>query len=343
MDLCGVKETAEYSPRWSSGVLFRPQGKYWRISNTWYDFEKFAVKHPGGKHILYISRDRFDDATYAFEAHHMDFERNRDIIKKYRVSDELQDALNMHSKQGPSFSEGNSFYNDLRRRVTLHFKTNKMSTGPTMECLIIFVAVFAAWILSVCNTILNPCIFSACVQGIISALLGSFGHNWIHQPKYKWLAYLSLDTIGLSSDQWYREHVLQHHMYTNTPLDNHFNGTDPFLVANPTVNRSFIQSYILPYLNPIVLFFGIIGNYTTHGIAMWNGEEEFSISKLFFPALFAIYYYYLSSYGLFLFVFQCGVSGVYYFTIALMNHNSYNNHSVKLKNRARDWVCRKYI
>ena len=41
---------------------------------------------------------------------------------------------------------------------------------------------------------------------------GAFGHNWVHQPKYKHWAYLSLDTIGFSSDGWFREHVLQHHM-----------------------------------------------------------------------------------------------------------------------------------
>ena len=53
---------------------------------------------------------------------------------------------------------------------------------------------------------------SACRGGRLSALAGAFGHNWVHQPKYKHWAYLSLDTIGFSSDGWFREHVLQHHM-----------------------------------------------------------------------------------------------------------------------------------
>lgn len=30
-------------------------------------------------------------------------------------------------------------------------------------------------------------------------------HNWVHQPKYKWMAYLSLDLVGFSSDQWYEQ------------------------------------------------------------------------------------------------------------------------------------------
>ena len=57
-------------------------------------------------------------------------------------------------------------------------------------------------------------------------------------------ALLSLDLCGFSSEAWYRDHNLQHHMYTNTPWDNHFRGTDPFLVTDPTVKRNFVQHYI---------------------------------------------------------------------------------------------------
>ena len=31
-------------------------------------------------------------------------------------------------------------------------------------------------------------------------------------------------------------------MYTNTPWDNHFRGTDPFLVTDPTVERNLLQA-----------------------------------------------------------------------------------------------------
>ena len=88
--------------------------------------------------------------------------------------------------------------------------------------------------------------------GFVTSWLGAFGHNWVHQPRYKSWAYLSLDTIGFSSDGWFREHVLQHHMYTNTPWDNHFKGTDPFLTTDPTVKRNWVQCHLMPYLNPLL-------------------------------------------------------------------------------------------
>lgn len=76
--------------------------------------------------------------------------------------------------------------------------------------------------------------------------------------------WIFIDTIGFSSTGWYREHLLQHHMYTNTPLDNHFHGTDPFLITDPTMERNWFQKWITPVLNPVILTFGLWGNYLFH-------------------------------------------------------------------------------
>ena len=61
---------AEPKVKWSSGVAFKPHPKYWRIGNKYYDLTPFLDKHPGGRQLLELARDRFEDATYAFEAHH---------------------------------------------------------------------------------------------------------------------------------------------------------------------------------------------------------------------------------------------------------------------------------
>jgi hypothetical protein len=120
--------------------------------------------------------------------------------------------------------------------------------------------------------------------GMTGSFLGAFGHNWVHIPKYKFYAYLSLDTIGFSSDGWFREHNLQHHMYTNTPWDNHFKGTDPFLITDPTVERNWFTKYVTPPLLPIVLIFGLPGNYLAHFTGIVEGSEIFSPGKLLLPA-----------------------------------------------------------
>mmetsp|Transcript_11886 Transcript_11886/g.17047 ORF Transcript_11886/g.17047 Transcript_11886/m.17047 type:complete len:287 (+) Transcript_11886:1-861(+) len=180
----------------------------------------------------------------------------------------------------------------------------------------------------------------ALASGWAGAVLGAFGHNWVHQPKYKqwgW-ALLSLDTVGFSSEAWYREHNLQHHMYTNTPWDNHFKGTDPFLMTDPTVARGFLQRYVTPYFNPLILCFGVYANFIAHTIELLKGREELSVGKLFLPmhvAAMTMRWGLLQGAAL-CFAFHAFV-GVYYFTLALMNHNAEHCMDVKARNAARDW------
>ena len=72
---------------WSSGVpFFPPSERYWRIGGVWYDFASFVDRHPGGREVILLARDRFEDATYVFEAHHHDYARARKIIAKYARS-----------------------------------------------------------------------------------------------------------------------------------------------------------------------------------------------------------------------------------------------------------------
>ncbi len=326
--------------RWSSGVPFQPQGRYWRIGGEWYDFTTFADIHPGGSQILFLARDRFSDATYAFEAHHMNYGRARAIIQKYKLPPAEQKKLTEAYKvPAPKLLPDGSFYSDVRRRVFAHFKSRRINyRTPTPECFAFFWIVFICWCLAVAHAlVLNPTVFAAICQGLLGALLGAFGHNFVHQPKYKWMAYLCLDTIGFSSDGWYREHVLQHHMYTNTPLDNHFKGTEPFLVTDPTVPRTWLQSNVTPYIHTLLLSFGVWANYITHSIEVYKGNEKFVVMKLFFPALLVTFTGLHGLWGLVLFHIQVSTLSIWYFTMALMNHNSETSQNVALRNSMDDW------
>jgi hypothetical protein len=73
--------------------------------------------------------------------------------------------------------------------------------------------------------------------------------------------------------------------YTNTPLDNHFKGTDPFIVTDPTVERAFLQKHVMPFLHPIILVFALWGNYSFHLTEIIKGNEKLSPWKLFLPSL----------------------------------------------------------
>jgi cytochrome b involved in lipid metabolism len=80
----------ELKPIWSTRVpFFPPSDKYWRIGGKWYDLEPFLDKHPGGREILLLARDRFEDCTFVFEANHHNYVRARAILKKFAVSKEI--------------------------------------------------------------------------------------------------------------------------------------------------------------------------------------------------------------------------------------------------------------
>ncbi len=262
----------------SSGVTFYPPSKrLWRIGGKWYDFEPFLQLHPGGPEVIRLSRDRYEDSTFAFESHHHNYPRVRKMIEKYEVP--APSVLLPRPKGTEGFGEkeptllgDDAFYSVVRRRVTEHLKKVRCPRGePTRECVVFFWANCAAFLASWCAMYYTGAFLWALVFGVTATVLGAFGHNWVHQPSYRLWAYLSLDTIGFSSTGWFREHVLQHHMYTNTPWDNHFRGTDPFLVTDPTVQRHWLQAKITPYINPLILTFGLYGNYIQHLIDTFKG------------------------------------------------------------------------
>ena len=329
---------------WSSGVAFCPQSKkYWRIGRKWYDFREFCDRHPGGPVALKLARDRFEDCTYVFEAHHHKSEHVCRIIKKYEVpscklttSEELPSSLN--PEYPPQLVEKGSFYFALRKNVSIFLKKEGYGDGgPKIECILAFWFIFFLWCILWYYTWISGSFIFASTLGIVSAWLGAFGHNWVHQPQYKAWAYLSLDPLGLSCGAWFREHNLQHHMYTNSRWDNHFKGTAPWLVTDPTVPRRVWQE-ITPFINPLILSFGVWASYIKHAIDIVKGDATFHPCKLLLIIeCTAMIYSHGFSHGMLLMYTWTGILGVYFFSIALMNHNSKRCHDIVKRNTSRDW------
>jgi len=362
-----ISPTTEKTPPkaiYSSGVAFYPPSdKYWRIGGKWYDFADFLPRHPGGAEILIMARDRFEDCTFVFESHHHDYKRARAMIRRYEVPESAVIAAagglrrrpacsgrtggggavghrdrHLDAGETPRLLTDDAFYSVLRRRVAAHLKNAGYPDGaPTMQCLVLFWISFFSWLTCVLCLYSSGSVLAAICTGFSGAWLGAFGHNWVHQPKYKFWAYLSLDTIGLCSDMWFRDHNLQHHMYTNTPWDNHFEGTAPFLVTDPTVERNWLQRCVMPYINPILLSVGPFMNYMAHLIELLKGNERVTPWKLLYPLEIAAMAYRWGWRGLLLCYLSQSILGVYYFTLALMNHNAEACTDVKKRNAARDW------
>lgn len=227
-----------------------------------------------------------------------------------------------------------SFYNTLRARVNEHLKTVD-GPGPTQECINLFKFLVVAYFILfaiICKTNSYAAVF---VWAIVSALMGSYGHNWIHQPNYRFWAVIGLDLPGLSSENWLREHVLQHHMYTNTPLDPHWFGTAPFLWTDPLTQRNWLHRNIIPYINWVILWFGVLGNSIIHSIQLIQGVEIMHYGFLLKPIQLAILTYFIGlKHGALSMFIQYGVVSSWFYTIAVMNHNSELGWDVDRRNNA---------
>ena len=308
-------------------MLFHPPSKrFWRIGNGWYDLSPFLKIHPGGAEALLLARDRFEDCTYVFEAHHHDFSRARKILEQYRVGD---------ATGGCALCSERSFYSILRKRVTRHLRSKHNPSGkPTPACHAFYWSIFASWVCAISLTLAYGRFSYAALSGLSGAILGAFGHNWVHQPEFRHRSRLSLDVIGLNSDTWYREHNLQHHMYTNTPFDNHFRGTDPFLITNPTVPRTWIQQNVTPFIAPAILAFGLVTNYIYHTIELVKGHEKWHISKLFFPLHACLLFGCWGRFGLVLFFTNTAVTSTCTFA------GSYESQLLRGPDLRCDATCR---
>lgn len=252
---------------------------------------------------MLLLRDQFEDCTFTFEAHHHDYKRSRAGVAKYEVPERevlafevlkrptRGDNYNSYGDEAvchhdvfldkgksPNLLNDESFDSVLRRRVAFHLRPVDHPVGsPKTYCVVLFWTIFIAWTLSYLWLYSTCSLLASLSFGYTSSLLRALGHNFVHQPLYRSWAKLSLDTIGFSSEAWFREHNLQHHMYTNTPWDNHYRGTDPFLTTDPTIERGLSQRYVTPCLNPISLIFGVYGNYIRISLGR-NDERERNLS-----------------------------------------------------------------
>ena len=277
-----------------------------------------------------IERCKGNDCTYLFEAHHLNIRRASAMIQKYRVS----------KTDAPPAAREPSFYSTLRDRVWRHLGQN---TGPTWLCVATFWTVLSAFTASWCMLLQSNEIIWCVCTGLLGAVVGAFGHNWVHQPRYRSWAVLSLDTVGLSSYDWVTEHNMLHHMYTNTEKDPHLNGTEPFLCTNPTTRRTLLHK-MSAYAFPLLLSFGIFANYCTHASEILHGRKPLRPEKAIFLCQLGALLHAHGPYGGLLrmyIVFAC--TSVWYFTIALMNHNTNSSVDTSIREAARDWGERQLL
>lgn len=93
----------------------------------------------------------------------------------------------------------------------------------------------------------------------------------------------------------------------------------------------------MPYINPILLSFGLYTNYLINCVEVIKGNEIVSPWKLLLPFEIGAMAYNWGWRGMILMFLSHSILGVYYFTMALMNHNAHHCVNVTKRNASRDW------
>lgn len=272
-----------------------------------------------------------------------------------------------------------SFYWELRQETHKYFKAHQMNYTPTNVYWVVFYLTTAAMFISQFAQYHYKSYTLALFTGFLQGVLGGFGHQFIHNPvRFRNYAYVCLDWVGLWSYQFMVDHIAIHHIYTNTIPDNHFVGTDPFVLVNPLESRKiwkrtiqklalaigfglqfvhyaifreiWISSFSLWFPIFAVVFefetvykmcvtamaviscsMGIFGNYAHCVGCILSGSDPFTWSIFLFPMNVCLQCVIVGDFwlGLKLSATSTALLGLWYFSIALSNHNQEENWAME--------------
>ncbi|KAI9034660.1 hypothetical protein DFJ74DRAFT_25962 [Hyaloraphidium curvatum] len=183
-------------------------GGLYRVHDGLYDLTNF--EHPGGNDWLELMKGA--DITELFEAHHVNIEAARAILKKYYVRDADW------PRESPITFEPDGFYSVLRGRVFEVVK--KLGNRPKMLSKAItdsFAALYLGLSLAAAYRRSVPL---AAAAGLFAGMLGIASHNFIHQrsTRENWRRFYP-ELTGGSHVVTRIHHALSHHIYPNTSLD----------------------------------------------------------------------------------------------------------------------------
>ena len=211
----GVKEDADIPQIMCESV--------WLIHGKLYDLDAWAAHHPGGAHALDLGRNR--DCTGLFESYHVFVDRDvlEKMLQRFEIKPERVRSSSIDLK--PTFSKTDfacSFHEDVKIFARQHFKDNSHKMKPWWVCLNSIV-----FILEIAATFYH-------LQGSLAALWLMPLLNWLmaanlaHDASHfavssrPWLNKLACNAalpLVFGPTAWYIQHVVQHHLFTNTVDD----------------------------------------------------------------------------------------------------------------------------
>ena len=238
------------------------------IHGVIYDIRDFH--HPGGQFWIHMCDGT--DVTILFETMHLN---NKLALK----------ALNTLDKKGTYREKYNFDFTSYRRvaEKVLHAfpsRTSRIQTSLFSNKFTIYVILCGISMILLAYTS-HVWWFGTCIlNGVLNAIIGGYGHNYLHRLDFRALA---LDWNGLSSFEWFFEHIMSHHPYPNTEDDHDSVSMLPFV---SWLNPSFKNIIIFPIFcigEIIVTLQGYIGHR-----CRWKVPDGTPVWMIFAPWLFVL-------------------------------------------------------
>jgi len=211
----GLKEDTDVPQIMSESV--------WLIHGKLYDLNSWAAHHPGGAHALDLGRNR--DCTGLFESYHVFLDRDvlEKMLQRFEIKPDRVHSSSAYLKATLSMTDfACPFHEDVKKFARQHFKDKSHKMKPWWACMlsIIFILEIAATVFH-----LKGSLAALWLLPLLSWLLaGNLSHDGSHfaVSSHPWLNKLVCNSalpLFFGPTAWYIQHVVQHHLYTNTEDD----------------------------------------------------------------------------------------------------------------------------
>mmetsp|Transcript_4217 Transcript_4217/g.7985 ORF Transcript_4217/g.7985 Transcript_4217/m.7985 type:complete len:532 (+) Transcript_4217:57-1652(+) len=225
-----------------------------------YDISNFD-DHPGGP--AWLKCVAGEDATTHFEAHHLRIDRARARLATLPV---IGSARIFHKWD---WSE-TGFHATVRRRAAAALLENvgvellnesdaakvpreiwRHATSSTLAMRLTRIFAVAVYIAAFAATCVTRSPWMAIVCGVMTAVMGGFGHNALHQRGESWDCWL-FECGGMSHDEYRMGAHTEHHMNPNLPEDPDAFGMSPFVVWAPPADGRSVWRMLRCIFSPLV-------------------------------------------------------------------------------------------
>tara|TARA_B100001094_G_scaffold298974_1_gene323288 strand:- start:15865 stop:16935 length:1071 start_codon:yes stop_codon:yes gene_type:complete len=192
-----------------------------------YLFDISGFNHPGGN--IFTHSALGTDATALFHTHHMDFKKALAVLEKIPQKGSYEQTIRYDF----------STYEQIKDLYTFN-KKMKQRDFPIHAWMYFSLSVFLH---------INQCVSDDVLwlfpSAIISTIAGGYGHNGVHVMSPEAIL---LDWNGLSAYEWLFEHVISHHMHTNTDNDHDAISMEPFIKWLPHRPRGLLNHKIFEHI-----------------------------------------------------------------------------------------------